>query len=144
MGYGERTVWSGLIAGVAGFAVYLVLVVPQLSSGPVDRIAWAMPMLWCVGGAIVGSILLNIAWGILAGIGDGEIEHRSDLRDRDIERMGSRVGQAFGAIGGVGAIALAMVEAPWFWIGNVVFAGFFCAAVVGGVAQLIAYRKGLV
>jgi hypothetical protein len=67
-----------------------------------------------------------------------------DQRDREISRMGDRVGQAFGVIGGLVALALAMLEADWFWIGNAIFLGFFLSAFLGGIAQIIVYRRGLV
>ncbi len=52
------------------------------------------------------------------------------------------MGAAFVVIGALGALILAMVEAEWFWIGNAIFAGFFLSAFIGGIARLIAYRRG--
>lgn len=146
MGYSERNVWSGLVASVIGVAVYVSIVLPQLSAanGAVAGIGWQWPMVFCVVGALVAAILVSITWGILAGLRDPSVEHRADIRDRDIERMGDRVGQAFTVIGALAGLILAMVGAEAFWIGNAIFFGFFAAAVIGGIAQLIAYRRGLV
>ena len=142
MVYTERNIWSQLIASTIGTAVYLTIVLPQLGQ-PVDDIDWAWPMVWTIVGAIVASIAISIVWGILAGMRDPDEEHSADQRDREIEWFGDRVGQAFGVIGGVGALVLAMVEAHWFWIGNVLFLGFFLSATLSGIARLVAYRRGL-
>lgn len=146
MGYAERNVWAGLMGSVICVAVYVSIVAPQLlaASGGVAAIDWQWPMVLCLGGGLLFAIVLSILWGIVAGMRDRSLEHRSDIRDRDIERMGARVGQAFTVIGALAALILAMVGAETFWIGNAIFFGFFLAAAVGGVAQLIAYRRGLV
>ncbi|MFH8251376.1 hypothetical protein ACH3VR_13470 [Microbacterium sp. B2969] len=142
MGYSERITWSQLIASTIGLVVYLVIVLPQLSHTAVGDIDWVWPMVWTILGAIVLSIVLSIAWGIVAGMLDPELEHRSDQRDREIEHFGDRIGQAFLVIGALAGLVLAMVEAEWFWIGNALFLGFYLSASLGGVARLIAYRRG--
>lgn len=144
MGYSERNVWTSLVVGVIGVGVYLAIVLPQLSTVPVAEIGWQWPMVYCILGAIAVSIVLSIAWGIVAGMRDPDEEHRADVRDRDIERMGDRVGQAFTVIGGLAALVLAMVGADAFWIGNAIFFGFFLAATLSAIARVIAYRRGLI
>jgi len=47
-------------------------------------------------------------------------------------------------IAGLGAIVLCAVEADGFWIANALFFGFALSALVGGVARVVAYRRGLV
>ncbi|WP_106815184.1 hypothetical protein [Microbacterium timonense] len=141
MAYSERNIWAQLIASIVGTAVYLSIVLPQLDR-PVDDIDWAWPMAWTIIGAIVASIVISIVWGILAGMRDPDEEHSADQRDREIGWFGDRIGQAFSVIGGVAALILAMVEAHWFWIGNVLFLGFFLSASLSAIARLIAYRRG--
>lgn len=144
MGYAERNVWAGIVVSLVVMAVYLALVLPQFATMPVADIAWQWPMAWSIGGGIVVTIVLSILWGIVAGIRHPGQEHRADIRDRDIERMGSRVGQAFSALGGLTALVLAMIDADAFWIAHAIYLGFFLAALIGGIAQTIAYRRGLV
>lgn len=144
MGYGERNVWAGLIVGIIVVSGYIVYLLVEAARTPVGEIAWQWPMIWCIVAGIAGTIVVSILWGILAGMRDRDEEHRLDQRDTDIERMGNRVGQAFVAIGGIAAIVLSMLQAHWFWIGNTLFFAFFLSALVGGVAQVIAYRRGLV
>lgn len=143
MGYVERNTWAQLIASAAGTIVYVALVLSQLWSRPVGEIGWQWPMVWTITGAIVLSIVLSILWGIAAGMRDPDEEHRADQRDREIEHLGDRVGQAFLVIGGLAALVLAMVRADWFWIGNAIFFGFFLSAFVGGIARIVVYRRGM-
>lgn len=142
MGYSERNIWSQLIASVVGTVVYLTIVLPQLGSTPVGEIDWVWPMVWVIVGAIVLSIALSIVWGIVAGAVDPDEEHRADQRDREIEWFGDRVGQSLLALGGLGGLVLAMVQAEWFWIGNAIYLGFFLSASLSGIARLVAYRRG--
>jgi len=142
--YEERNTWSGLIVLVIVIPIYVVAVLQRAAGGPLEDIDWAPLMLWTIGGGIVGTILVSIVWGILAGMRDPDGVGRSDQRDRDIARMGDRVGQAFSAIGGLAAIVLCALEADTFWIANTVFFGFALSAFVGSIARVVAYRRGLV
>lgn len=144
MVYEERNAWAGLIVSPIVMVVYVTLVLQQAAGGPLTDVDWFPLMLWVIGGGIVGTIVLGIVWGMIAGAKDPDGVGRSDIRDRDISRMGSRVEQAFVVIAGLGVIVLCAVGADVFWIANTMFAGFAVAAVVGGIARVIAYRRGLV
>jgi len=143
MVYQERNTWSSLVVTIVALTVYVVLVLQHAGGGPLTDVDWAPLMLWTIGASVVAAILVSIVWGILAGMREPDGVGRSDQRDRDISRMGDRVGQAFMVIAGLGAIALCAVEADGFWVANALFFGFALAAVVGGVARVIAYRRGL-
>ncbi len=144
MVYEERNAWAGLIVGVLVIGGYVVVMVQQSVGRPVTEVDWLPPMLWTIGIGIVATIALSIVWGIIAGAKDPDGVGKSDIRDRDIGRMGSRVEQAFVVIAGLGVIALCAVGADVFWIANTMFAGFAVAAMVGSVARVVAYRRGLV
>lgn len=144
MVYEERNVWAGLIVSPIVLVVYVVLVLQQADGGPLTAVDWFPLMLWSIGGGIVATILLSIGWGILAGMREPDGVGRSDIRDRDIGRMGARVEQAFVAIAGLGVIVLCGLGADVFWIANTMYLGFAVAALVGGIARAIAYRRGLV
>lgn len=135
MVYHERAAWAGLIASFVTVGVYLWLVH--------GADAWIWPMVWAIGIGIALSILITIVWGIAVGIRDKEDATASDLRDRDIARMGGRVEQAFLVIAGLAVIVLCAIGAELFWIANTMFAGFVIASVIGGIARVIAYRRGL-
>ncbi|MGB4778187.1 hypothetical protein [Microbacterium sp.] len=144
MVYEERNIWVGLVVSFVGVPVYIALVLAQLSQRPVAEVDWVPLMLWTIGLSIAASIALSILWGIVAGIRDRDGVGRSDERDRSIGVMSSRVGQAFTVIAGLGVIVLCAVEADWFWIANTMFLGFALSSIVGGIASVIAYRRGLV
>jgi MFS family permease len=143
MVYQERNTWASLIVTAAALVVYIVVTLQAAAGRALTEVDWVPIMLWTIGASIVASILLSIVWGMLAAGRDPEGVGRSDQRDRDIERAGDRVGQAFLVLGGLGAIALCAVEADAFWIANAVFFGFALSAIVGGVARVIMYRRGL-
>lgn len=144
MVYEERNAWAGLIVAVIAIPVYVTLVLQQAGDGPVTDVDWLPLMLWTIGSGIVVTIAVSIVWGMLAGARDPDGVGRSDIRDRDISRMGARVEQAFVVIAGLGVIALCAVGADVFWIANTMYAGFAVSAVVGSVARVVAYRRGLV
>lgn len=144
MVYEERNAWTGLVVSVIAMAVYVVLVLQQADGGPLTEVDWVPLMLWTIGGGIVATILLSILWGMVAGAKDPDGVGRSDIRDRDISRLGGRVEQAFLVIAGLGVIALCALGADVFWIANTMFAGFVISSLVGGVARVVAYRRGLI
>jgi len=143
MVYVERNVWSSLVVTAIGMIVYVAIVLQEADGGPLTTVDWAPIMFWTIGACIVASIVVSIVWGILAGMREPAGVGKSDVRDRDIARMGTRVEQAFTAIAGVGVLLLCAVQAEWFWIANTMYFGFAIAAIVGGIARVVAYRRGL-
>ena len=144
MVYEERNIWASLIVSVIGVIVYVVLVLQQAGGGPLTEVDWVPVMLWTIGISIAAAIVVSIVWGMIAGARDPDGVGRRDQRDRDIARMSVRVGQAFLVIAGLGVIVLCAFEADWFWIANTMFFGFALSSIIGGVASVIAYRRGLV
>ncbi|MBP5801478.1 hypothetical protein [Microbacterium maritypicum] len=144
MVFEERNAWAGLIVSPMVMVAYVVLVLQNAGGGPLTDVDWFPLMLWVIGGGIVATIVVSIGWGLIAGIRDPDGVGRSDIRDRDISRMGGRVEQGFVVIAGLGVIALCAVGADVFWIANTMFAGFAVSAFIGCIARVIAYRRGLV
>lgn len=144
MAYEERNAWAGLIVSPITMIVYVLLLLQQAAGTPLTDVDWFPLMLWVIGGSIVAVIIIGIVWGMIAGAGDPDGIGRSDIRDRDISRLGGRVEQAFIVIAGLGVIVLCAVGADVFWIAHTMFAGFAVSALVGGIARVIAYRRGLV
>jgi hypothetical protein len=126
MSYEEKGVWVFLTVSITGYVVYLALVLPQLLRGtPADEIDYVPAVLWTIGGAIVGAIVLRILVEIVVPSGN------------------TRVGSAFLVIGALGALVLAMFEAGYFWIANVIYLGFVLSAILSSVTKVIVYRKGV-
>lgn len=140
MGFQEKNTW--LFAGIAvvGYGVYVAIVLPQLIARPFDEIEWVWPML----GTILGAIAAGILGGIVLGIASHRTDRAaSDVRDKQIEHFGERVGNAFLVIGALGALILSWLAVPHFWIGNLLYLGFVLSAILGSMARLGAYRRGL-
>jgi hypothetical protein len=144
MVYQERVAWSELIVSVITIAVYVALVLGRAGDGDLTAVDWLPLMLWTIGGGIALTIVISIAWGIIAGMRDPHAATATDIRDRDISRLGGRVEHAFLVIAGLGVIALCAAGAHLFWIANTMFFGFAISALIGGIARVIAYRRGLV
>lgn len=144
MVYAERNAWSSLIVSVIAMTVYVIAVLQQSGGGSPTAVDWFPLMLWTIGISIVAAIVVSILWGLAAHRGDSADAGRSDVRDRDINRMGGRVEQAFLVIAGLGVIVLCAMGADVFWIANTMFAGFAVSSIVGGIARVVAYRRGLV
>lgn len=139
MVYHEKTAWAGLIVSVITAVAYIVLV---LSNGGAAA-PWFPIMLWTIGGGVVLTVLITIIWGMIGSRDDRASGMASDIRDTDIAHMGARVEYAFVVIAGLGVIVLCAVGAELFWIANTMFAGFAVSAFIGGIARVIAYRRGL-
>lgn len=144
MVYEERNAWTGLVVGIIGLPIYIMVVLQQAGGGPLVAVDWFPLMLWMIGLSIVATIVLGIAWGMIAHARDPEDTGRSDIRDRDISRLGGRVEQAFVVIAGLGVIVLCAVGADVFWIAHTMFFGFAVSAIIGCIARVIAYRRGLI
>ncbi len=143
MVYEERNTWAGLIVMIFMIPAYVIIVLQQAAGRPLVDVDWVPIMVWTIGISIVATIVLSIVWGIFAGMREPQGVGKSDQRDRDIAHMSSRVGQAFLVIAGLGVIVLCAIEADWFWIANAMFFGFAVSALVGGIASVIAYRRGM-
>ncbi|MEI5585247.1 MULTISPECIES: hypothetical protein [unclassified Agromyces] len=140
MSYEEKGTLSFLVVAIVGYGVYLWLVLPELLGGsPVEQVDYAIPMLWTIGGAIVAGIVARIA---IAVVNPGE-EHTADVRDKQIDRAGEQVGNSLVAIAAIGALVLAMLQVHWFWIANAIYLGFVLSAVLGSMAKLAMYRRGV-
>lgn len=144
MVYEERNVWTTLVVSVITITGYVIVILQSADGGPLTAVDWFPIMLWTIGISIGVTIVLSILWGLFAGAKDPAGIGKSDERDRDINRMGTGVEQSFIVIAGLGVIVLCAVGADVFWIANTMFAGFAVATIVGGIARVIAYRRGLV
>lgn len=139
----ERRVWVGLIVSLLSVAVYIGLVLGAAGDGPLADVDWVPFMVWTIVGGLVVSIVVSILWRMIAARRDPDDVAAPDQRDRDIAHMSTRVGQAFLVIAGLGVLVLCAVEADWFWIANTMYAGLALSSIIGCVASVIAYRRGL-
>jgi hypothetical protein len=131
----EKSAWIGLVLAIAAYTTYVIWVLNEAGAGALTEAPYVAPMLWTIGGSIVASILLHILF--VGKIG------KKDQREREIHRFGEYTGYAFVTIGALGAMVLAMFEADYFWIANVVYLCFVLSAILGCIAKIVAYRAGL-
>jgi hypothetical protein len=139
MAFEEKGAWLMALVAIGGYATYLGIVLGGAGSTPLTELDYGWTMLWTILGAIVTSIVLTIALGIASPRDAG----RKDERDRRIGQLGEYIGQAFVVIGGVGTLILAILEVDHFWIANLVYLTFVLSAVLGSVAKIVLYRRGL-
>src|SRR3954454_1866817 len=135
----EKRAWIMVVVTVVSYLAYVVIIVGRAEGRSPATVPYAATMLWTIGSAIVASIVLHIAVNLGTPRGAG----LKDQRDRDISHFGEGMGQAFGVIGSVCALGLAMLRADYFWIANVIYLGFALSALVSSAAKIIAYRRGL-
>ena len=134
----ERRSWAFLVVAVVAYGVYLATVLAGAASAPLVDVDYVPAMLWSIGSAIVAGMVL----GIVLGIFTPRRDQPKDVRDRDIAQLGDRVGQSFLVVGGVAVLLLAITEAPYFYIANVVYLCFVLSAVLGSVTRVVVYRRG--
>lgn len=132
----ERNTWWAAILVPVTTLGYLAVVLPRLLDRPAAEVAWVAPMLWAIGATFVGTILGAIGSAIVTRDGGAE----RDVRDRQIERHGDRIAQVVTAFGAAAVLALVMLRADHFWIGNTLFLIGAVGATWGAVAKIRAYR----
>ncbi|MBB1254490.1 hypothetical protein [Streptomyces alkaliterrae] len=138
MAFEEKRTWVFALVTLAGYLVYLAVVLGRAGSGPVDEAPYVAAMLWTIAAMVVVTVL---AYLVIVAASGGERE-LTDQRDREIERFGTHVGQGMLVLGAVGALVLAMLEVAHFWIANALFLGFVLTSLLESVAKLVAYRRG--
>lgn len=138
MSYQEKNTWAYGVIAALGYGAYLAVVLSRVDGGPLTAVAYAGPMLATIGAAIAAGILAGIVLGATSP--DRSVR---DEREREIERMGERVGQSFLVLGGVAGLVLALLEADWFWIANALYLGFVLSALLSAAARLVAFRRGV-
>ena len=139
MAFEEKSAWIMGIVSVVAYAAYAFIVLDLGRAVPLAEVDYVPAMLGTIGAAIVVSILLHIIVGIVSRRDVG----KKDQRDRQIYRMGEYVGQSFVVAGAIAAMLLAMFELPHFWIANVLYLAFVLSAILGTIAKLVSYRRGM-
>jgi hypothetical protein len=85
--------------------------------------------------AVVGHIVIAIA-------SPSEANADEDERDNLIEMRADQVSGYVLAVPTFVALGLAMLEVHWFWIANVLLAGFVLSEVIKSAVMLARYRRG--
>lgn len=134
MTHQEKRAWTMLVVTVVAYAAYTVIILSRAQGRPLPSVPYAATMLWSIGAAIAASIVTDVATG-------GPRRTRvTDVRDRQIGRLGDYIGQSFVILGSVAAMLMAMAGWQRFWIANVIYLGFVLSAVLGSIAKIGMYR----
>jgi NADH:ubiquinone oxidoreductase subunit 6 (subunit J) len=136
MAFLEKSNWVVLILSVATLVVYGGAVWAQLLTHEAAEIGWVQPMII----SIVAFIGLNIVGTIVAAISNPREADKKDQRDREIDRLGQRVGNSFVVVGTVVALILTMAKLDYFWIGNAIYLGGILAALAASTTKVAAYH----
>ena len=138
----EKTAWTTLLVTTGAYAAYLILLFGRAAAVPLPKTPYVDLMLWAIGGSIVASILVNIAWSIARSIRDPRNIDKKDRRDREIFIYGEHVGSWLLVLGALAALVMAWLMLDWFWIANVIYLGFVLQTILSSITKVIAYRKG--
>jgi hypothetical protein len=137
MTHQEKRAWIMLVVTVVAYTAYVITLVSRAGGHALSEAPYAATLLWTVGGAIVASIVAEIA----IGIANPRASRAKDVRDKEIGRLGEYTGQSFVIIGAVAAMLMAMAEWDRFWIANVVYLCFVLSAILGSITKIVAYRR---
>jgi NADH:ubiquinone oxidoreductase subunit 6 (subunit J) len=132
----EKANWVVLVVAVIMFVVYLAMIVPQALSEPISEVSYAEPIVW----TIVAFIVANIAGNVVAAATNPQEADKKDQRDKEIDRLGERVGNSCVVIGACAALILALIKADYFWIANAIYVPGFAAAMLSSVTKIAAYH----
>lgn len=136
MAFLEKSNWVVLVVGLPTLLLYLAVVLPQVAGKAVAEVSWVEPMLLAIVGFVVANVLGNV---VAAAVNPGEAD-KNDERDREIDRVGERVGNWLIVAGTITALVLAMIRADHFWIANAIFLGGIGGALLSSVTKIAAYR----
>ena len=138
MSFEEKGTWVFAGIAIAAAMVYFATILGQLPTTAVGDIDYQRSMLTAIGATIV----LTIAGYMVVGMSSPSDANQADVRDRDINRFGEYIGGSLLAFGMIVPFALAMAEAPHFWIANAMYLVFVVAGVCGSAVKLVVYRRG--
>ncbi|MBE1490424.1 hypothetical protein [Plantactinospora soyae] len=139
MTHEEKRAWIRLVVAVLGYSAYVALIVSRQDGRPLPDVPYAGVLLWTVGAAILASIVAEVGMAIVLP-GASRV---TDVRDREIGRLGDHVGQSFVVIGAVAAMLMALAGWDRFWIANVIYLCFVLSAIIGGITKVIVYRRSV-
>ncbi|GAB3803002.1 hypothetical protein [Micromonospora zhanjiangensis] len=137
MTHQEKRAWIMLVVAVIAYAAYTIIVLGRAAGRPLTDVPYAATMLWSIGAAILANIVLDM---VTAGPRRARV---TDVRDRQIGRLGEHIGQSFVVIGATAAMFMALAGWHRFWIANVIYLCFVLSAVLGSIAKIGMYHGRL-
>ena len=141
MTFKEKSVWVTTAIMIGTYLTYLIILWARSSATnvPLAELAYIRPMLWMIGIMIIGSIVSMIA----VAIANPAEADKEDERDKHIEWYGERIGGSMLSFLLVGPLVLTMTEAAHFWIANAMYTAGTISGIIGAIAKVRAYRRGI-
>ncbi|OLF81472.1 hypothetical protein AWH62_02035 [Maricaulis sp. W15] len=142
-GFLEKLNRAAAIGTILALGWYLIRVVPQLTSGPLDDVSWKGEMMI----AVVIFVVTLIADSIRAAIASREELVEADVLDDERDDVIERRGDAWGghAMHAVAFIALILLVLDFdpFWAANTLFVGAMLAGLTSMLVKWMSYRGGV-
>jgi hypothetical protein len=132
----EKRAWIMLVVNAAAYGIYAAIILSRADGRALTEVPYAALLLLTIVVAIVTTIVLDIVSGMV----NRRESRLKDVRDREIGRLGDRVGQAFVIIGATAAMLMAMADWNRFWIVNVIYLCFAISSVLGSLTKVLVYR----
>jgi hypothetical protein len=140
----ERAAWVYLVAVVLTSGGYFALIGSRSVGQSVEGISWVAPMALAIAISVSGTVLGTIVFAALGSgcRGSGVDGLTSDVRDREIDRRGTRASTVVIGVGSGAALLAAMLDFDTFWIGNLLYLFGAVGAVVEATTKIRLYRRG--
>lgn len=138
MRFPEKSAWMMAVTVVVGYGCYLAGVMGQLDGASVAGIDY---QLTAVVAAV--SVVALVAVSHLALAATGPTSSKGDFSGgAAIKRYARSTSGVVVSAAAVIAMVLAMVEADYFWIANVILAGLVAAELAAAGSEILIYRRG--
>lgn len=138
MSFREKSAWLMMGTLVVAYGWYLMTVIGQSDGGSVADIDYQRT---AVVAAIAVVVLAAVSHAVLVAMGQA-----GSKKDHSGESAVKRYARSNGGIvvsaAAVLGMALAMVEADYFWIANVILAGLVVAELASAGSEILIYRRG--
>jgi cobalamin synthase len=139
MSYEEKGAWVYLTVVLGTYGAYIAVILGRADGISLTEVAYVTPMLWLIG----ISIALNIVGRVVVETAKPSGSTKSDVRDKDINRLGGYIGGIVLAVAMAVPFGLAMATASQFWIANAMYAAFVAFALASTLVRIVAYRRGV-
>jgi hypothetical protein len=139
MSHEEKGAWVYLTVVLGSYAAYIAVILGRADGVPLAGVAYVAPMLWLIG----ISIAANIVGRVVVETAKPSGSTKSDVRDKDINRLGGYIGGLVLAVAMAVPFGLALAKASQFWIANAMYAAFVAFALASTLVRIVAYRRGL-
>ncbi|MEM7156590.1 MAG: hypothetical protein AAF799_27330 [Myxococcota bacterium] len=135
----EKTAWIFSACLTISYLTYIIVVFVRAGDAPLAETAYVGPLVT----SFVASVVLTVVGAVIASMANPREADRTDERDEVISRHGDAIALWVLSLGVLGPLVLAMIEVAHFWIANALYLNLVVASVVGTVAKLVAYRRGV-